>query len=111
MALVRIEDPPGMNVLGLVLAASLERGFAACGGAPNLRGALEIVADGMRATIVFSPDGAVVTRAATPAKAEVRAPLHLLVEAMVRPRLLTLLRVKVRGNRLLALRAMRYLRP
>lgn len=111
MPTVRIEDPGGMNVLGLVLAAALTRNIAARGGPPKLRGALAVDADGMRATVVFSPDGAVVTRAETPAKAVIRAPLHLLVEAIVRPRLLTLLRVKVRGNRLLALRAMRYLAP
>jgi len=102
---VRIDDPPAMNVLGLFLASALRRREGAC----PLRGALTVDAEGMRATVRFEEDGATVTRAETPATVTVSAPLPLLVEALVRPRLGALLRIKVRGSRWFAWRAMRFL--
>ena len=107
MASVRIDDPPGMNVLGLFLAGALRRYEGECA----LRGAMAIHADGMRATVSFEDDGVTVTRKAIPAKVELRAPLGLLVGALVRPGLGKLLRIKAKGSRLFALRAMRYLKP
>jgi hypothetical protein len=106
---VRIDDPPSMNVLGLFLASSLRRnlGDRAC----PLRGAMTVDAEGMRATVRFEADGATVTRAEGPADVTVSGPLPLLVRALVRRRLLALLRLKVRGRRLFALRAMGYLKP
>ena len=96
-----------MNVLGLFLAARLRRIEGPC----PLRGALAIEADGMRATVRFGDDGIVVTRSDEPPRATLSAPLALFVDALVRPRLATLLRIKVRGSRLFAIRALPYLRP
>jgi hypothetical protein len=107
VATVRVDDPAEMNVLGLFLAARLR----AYDGEPALRGALTVDAEGMRATVRFEEDGATITRQAAPARSEIAAPFQLLVDAMLRPRLTTLLRVKVKGSRLFALRAMRVLRP
>ncbi len=103
---VRIDDPPTMNVLGLFLAAALRRG-----GAPFPRGALTVDADGMQATVRFESDGATVTRAPTEGATTVRAGLPLLVRAIGARSLLALLRVRVRGSRLFALRALRCLYP
>ncbi|MHC4956725.1 MAG: hypothetical protein ACYTGN_00020 [Planctomycetota bacterium] len=104
---VRIDEPAGMNVLGLFLAASLRRLDGPC----PLRGALAVESDGMRATVSFEDDGIVVTRRDMPARATLTAPLALFVDALVRPRLATLLRIKVRGSRLFAIRAFPFLRP
>jgi hypothetical protein len=111
VATVRIEDAPRMNILGLFLAAGLKRNLVTRGRPCRLRGGLTVDAEGMRATVVFGPDGAVVTRAETPARVVLRAPLAAFVAALARPRLRRLLRIGVRGNPLFALRAMRYLRP
>ncbi|MHC4473748.1 MAG: hypothetical protein ACYS99_22645 [Planctomycetota bacterium] len=111
MAEVRIEDPGEMNVLGLVLAAALRRNLPDDTPPPKLRGALTVDAEGMRATVVFAPEGVTVTRAETKAAAVVAAPLHRLVEAVVRPSIFRLLGLGMRGRRLFALRAMRYLAP
>jgi hypothetical protein len=98
-----------MNVLGLVLAASLRRRFESspC----RLRGSLRVDAAGMRALVTFAPEEVVVSRREDPARAEVGGSLAALVAAIARPGLRNLLRVKVRGNRLFALRAARALRP
>jgi len=103
---VRIDDPPTMNVLGLFLAAALRRGSA-----PFPRGALTVDADGMRATVRFEDDGATVTRAPTEGATTVSASLPRLARAIARRSVVALLRVKVRGSRLFALRALRCLRP
>lgn len=108
---IRIDDPPTMNVLGLFLASSLRRNLVERGRACPLRGAMTIDADGMRATVRFEEDGVTVTRRDTPARVSLSGPLPLLVAALVRPRLFTLLKVKVRGSRLFALRAMKLLAP
>jgi hypothetical protein len=108
---VSIDDPPTMNVLGLFLAASLRRNLLQRARRCELRGALTIDAAGMRASVRFEEDGATVTRAETPARVTIRAPLHVLVSALVRPRPGNLLRVRLRGSPLFALRAMRYLKP
>jgi hypothetical protein len=108
---IRIDDPPTMNVLGLFLASSLRRNLVERGRPCPLRGAMTIDADGMRATVRFEEDGVTVTRRDTPARVSLAGSLPLLVEALVRPRLLTLLKVKVRGSRLFALRAMKLLAP
>jgi hypothetical protein len=108
---IRIDDPPTMNVLGLFLASSLRRNLVERGRPCALRGAMTIDAEGMRATVRFEEDGVTVTRRDTPARVSLAGPLPLLVEALVRPRLLTLLKVKVRGSRLFALRAMKLLAP
>jgi hypothetical protein len=106
---VRVDDPAGMNVLGLFLASALRRRLA---GRPcTLRGALVVDAGGMRAMVHFGESGATVTRAEGPARTTVSGPLPLLVRALVRPGLGTLLRVKIKGSRLFALRAMRRLAP
>ena len=107
MVSVRIDDPAEMNILGLFLAERLR----AHGGKCRLRGALAVDADGMRATINFEADGVTVTRKDIPARCTISAPLPLLIEAMLRPRLRTVLRVKVSGSRFFALSAMRVLRP
>jgi len=104
---VRIEDPPGMNVLGLFLAAALRRSAHPCA----LAGILEVGAGRMRAQVRFASGEAVVTRAAGPAKATVTGSLPALVEAIVRPRLRALLRLSVRGSRLFAWRTLQVLRP
>ena len=100
-----------MNVLGLFLASSLRRNLVERGRACSLRGVMEVNADGMRATVRFEEDGATVTRQPAPGGVVLKASLPLLIRALVRPRLLTLLRMKVRGSRLFALRAMRFLKP
>ena len=107
MATVRIDDPAEMNVLGLFLAERLRAHEGPC----RLRGALTIDAGGMRATIQFEEDGMPVSRRDVAARCEISAPFPLLIEALLRPRLPTLLRVKVRGGRIFALRAMRMLQP
>lgn len=111
MPTVRIDDPPTMNVMGLFLASSLRRNLVERGRDCPLRGALTVDADGMRATVRFEEDGATVTRAETPADVTLAGPMPLLVRALVRPSLFTLLKVKVRGRRLFALRAMGFLKP
>ena len=111
MARVSIDDPPTMNLLGLFLASSLRRNLLERERGCDLRGALTVDAAGMRASIRFEEDGVTVTRAETPARVTLRAPLHVLVGALVRPRPWNLLRVRFRGSPLFALRAMRYLKP
>ena len=96
-----------MNVLGLFIASAMRRQE----GEIPLRGAIAIDADGMRATVSFEDDGVVVTRREIPVKATLSAPMALLVAAMVRPRLGNLFKVKVKGSRLFALRALPYFRP
>lgn len=110
MATVRIDDPPSMNVLGLFLASALRRNLAAREGR-GLRGTLAIDAEGMRATLRFEEDGVTVTRREEPARASVSGPLALLVKAVVRPTPFLLLRLRVRGSRFFALRALGLLRP
>ncbi|MCU0724383.1 MAG: hypothetical protein MUE73_01120 [Planctomycetes bacterium] len=98
-----------MNVLGLVLTAALRRRYATVG--CRLRGLLRVDAGGMRALVSFAPEEILVSRREDPARAEVSGSLATLVAALARPGLRDLLRVKVRGNRLFALRAARALRP
>ena len=107
MVTVRIDSPAEMNVLGLFLAARLR----AYEGRYKLRGNLTINADGMRATVRFEDEGPLITRQPAEARCELTAPFDLLIEAVLRPRLITLLRVQVKGSRLFALRAMLYLKP
>jgi len=109
--MVRIDDPPTMNVLGLFLASSLRRNLVERGRACRLRGALEVDADGMRATVRFEEDGVTVTRKDAATRVRLGGPLPVLVQALTRPGLATLFRVKVRGSRLFALRALRFLAP
>lgn len=109
--MVRIDDPPSMNVLGLFLASSLRRNLVERGRKCPLRGVLTVDAEGMRATVRFEEDGATVTRAPGPSDVTITATLPLLVRALVRPGLGSLLRLKVRGRRLFALRAMGVLKP
>jgi hypothetical protein len=111
MATVRIDDPPAMNVLGLFLASALRRNLALRGKGGGLRGTLAIDADGMRATVRFEEDGVTVTRREEPARATVSGPLPLLVKAVVRPTPFLLLRLRVRGSRIFALRALGLLKP
>lgn len=111
MARVSLDDPATMNVLGLFLASSLRRNLVERGRPCTLRGALTVDADGMRATVLFDESGAVVSRTGADARAVVTGPLPLLTRAIVTRNPLTLLRVKVRGNRLFALRAMGMLKP
>jgi len=108
---VRIDDPPTMNVLGLFLASALRRNLVERERSCPLRGALVVDADGMRATVRFEDDGATVTRQDGPARVRLEASLPVLVRALAHPRLTTLFRIRVRGSRLFALRAMRYLAP
>ena len=96
-----------MNILGLFLAERLRAYDGECA----LRGVLVIDAGGMRATVNFEADGVTVTRKDVPARCTISAPLPVLIEAMLRPRLRTLLRVKIKGGRFFALSAMRVLRP
>ena len=109
--MVRIDDPSDMNVMGLFLASSLRRNLVERGRACTLRGAMAVDAQGMRATVRFEEDGATVTRAEGPVNVTISGPLPLLVRVLVRPGLRSILRVKVRGSRLFALRAMGYLKP
>ncbi len=111
MATVRVDDPPGMNILGLFLASALRRNLAGKASGRGLRGTLAIEADGMRAAIRFEEDGATVTRREEPARATVTGPLPLLVKAVVRPTPFLLLRLRVRGSRIFALRALGLLKP
>jgi hypothetical protein len=108
---VRIDDPPAMNVLGLFLASALRRNLLGKGKGRGLRGTLAIEADGMRAAVRFEADGATVTRREGHARATVSGPLALLVKAVVRPTPFLLLRLRVRGSRIFALRALGLLRP
>ncbi len=111
MATIRIEDSREMNILGLFLAAGLTRNLVTRERPCKLHGGLTVDAEGMRATVVFEPDGAVVTRADVPTRVVLRAPLADFVAALARPSLFRFLRIKVRGNPFFALRAMRYLSP
>ena len=108
---VVIEDPPTMNLLGLFLASTLRRRLVGEHRPCRLRGTLIIDAEGMRAAVRFDEDGATVTRSETPARVTISGSLASLLEAILRPRPATLFRVRVRGSRLFALRAMRLLRP
>jgi hypothetical protein len=108
---VRIDDPPTANVLGLFLASALRRNVVARGKGRGLRGTLAVDAEGMRALVRFEPDGVTVTRRDEPARATVTGPLALLVKAVARPTPFLLLRLRVRGSRIFALRAMGLLRP
>jgi len=109
--MVQIDDPPTMNVLGLFLAGALRRNLIERERACSLRGALTVAAEGMRATIRFEEDGVMVTRKPVEGGVVVSGALPVLVRAITRPGLSALLKVKVRGGRLFALRAMRYLAP
>jgi len=111
MATVRIDDPPAMNVLGLFLASALRRNLVGKGKGRGIRGTLAIEADGMRANVRFEDDGVTVTRRDEPARATVAGPLPLLVRAVVKPTPFLLLRLRVRGSRIFALRALGVLRP
>ena len=55
--------------------------------------------------------GLTVTRSAERARVTLSAPLHRFVAALVRPGLLSYLRIRIRGSRIFALRALRYLKP
>lgn len=96
-----------MNVLGLFLADRLRRSVT---GPVPLRGTIEIAAGTMRAAVVFGEEGVRVSRDAGPPTVRIEAPMARLVRALVRPGL-SWLRLRVRGNRWFALRALRYLRP
>jgi hypothetical protein len=104
--MVRIDDPPSMNILGLCLASALRRGED-----KGVRGTLVVDAEGMRAAVRFEEDGVTVTRREEAATATVSGPLPLLVRAVARPGPLVLLRLRVRGSRWFALRALRALTP
>ena len=106
--MVRIDDPPSMNLLGLCLASALR---ANLDGPCPLRGTLLVDADGMRVFLRFEADGVTVTRAEAPARTRISGSLAALVSALVRPGLGTLFKIKVRGSRLFALRAMRVMAP
>jgi hypothetical protein len=108
---VQVDDPPTMNVLGLFLATALRRNLVERERPCDLRGGLAVDAGGMRATVRFEEGGVTVTRKEEPVRVTISAPLTLLVEAIVRPRLLVFLKVKVAGSRLFALKAMRLLQP
>lgn len=108
---VRIDDPPTANVLGLFLASALRRNVISKGKGRGLRGTLAVDAEGMRALVRFEDDGVTVTRKDEPARATVTGPLALLVKAVARPTPFLLLRLRVRGSRLFALRALGLLRP
>ncbi len=97
-----------MNILGLFLASSLRRNLIERGRSCTLTGVLAIDADGMHAAVRFEKDGVTVTRQEAEPRTRIAGPLSLLVGALVRPRLGTLLRIKVRGSRLFALRALRF---
>lgn len=110
MATVRIDDPATMNVLGLFLASALRRNLVGKGKGRGLRGTLAIDAEGMRAAVRFEADGATVTRRDETARATVTGPLSLLVKAVAKRTPFTLLRLRVRGSRIFALRALRMLK-
>ncbi|MFI5402126.1 MAG: hypothetical protein ACHQ1G_04250 [Planctomycetota bacterium] len=109
--MVRIDDPPSMNVLGLFLASALRRNLVVRGKGRGLRGTLAIDAEGMRALVRFEADGATVTRKDEAARATVSGPLSLLVKAVAKRTPFTLLRLRVRGSRIFALRALGLLKP
>jgi len=111
MVPVRIDDPPTMNVLGLFLASALRRNLAGRHKKGGLRGTLAIDAEGMRAAIRFEEDGVTVTRQDTAPRAVVSGPLPLLVKAVVKRTPFLLLRLRVRGSRFFALRALGLLKP
>jgi hypothetical protein len=108
---VRIDDPPTMNILGLFLAGTLRRNLVERGRACPLRGSLAVDAEGMRATVRFEEDGVTVTRKEGAELVRISGPLPALMNVLVRPGVRSLLQITVRGRRLFALRAMRYLRP
>jgi hypothetical protein len=108
--MVRIDDPPSMNVLGLCLASALRRSLGR-GGSRGVRGTLVVDAQSMRAAVRFEEDGVTVTRRDEAATATVSGSLPLLVRAVARPGPLVLLRLRVRGSRLFAFRALRALKP
>ncbi len=108
---IRIDDPGGMNVLGLFLARALRRNLEARGGRLPRRGVLAVEAEGMRAAVVFGAREILVTRREVSPRVTLRAPLADLANALARPGLRNLLRVKVRGSRLFALRCLKVLRP
>lgn len=108
---VRIDDPPTMNILGLFLAGTLRRNLVEREMACRLRGSLAVDADGMRATVRFEEDGVTVTRQEGAELVRIAGSLPVLMNLLVRPGLRSLLRIKVSGSRLFALRAMRFLRP
>jgi hypothetical protein len=108
---VRVDDPASANVLGLFLASALRRNLVERGKTCRLRGALAVDAEGMRAAVCFEEDAAIVRRSHPAPAVEVRGSLPALVRALARPGLWTLLRVRTRGNRLFALRALRLLAP
>jgi hypothetical protein len=108
---VSIDDPPTANVLGLFLASALRRNVIGRGKGRGLRGTLAVDAEGMRALVRFETDAVTVTRRDEPARATVSGPLPLLVKAVARPTPFLLLRLRVRGSRLFALRALGLLRP
>jgi hypothetical protein len=111
MATVRIDDPAIMNVLGLFLASALRRNLVGKGKGRGLRGTLAIDAEGMRALVRFEALGATVTRKDEAARATVTGPLSLLVKAVAKRTPFTLLRLRVRGSRIFALRALGLLKP
>ena len=100
-----------MNVLGLFLASSLRRNLVERGRACDLRGAMTVNADGMRATVRFEDSGVRVTREATDADVEVSGTLAVLTATLVERRLSTLLRVRLKGSPLFAWRALKVMRP
>ena len=106
MPAVRLDDPPNMNVLGLFLASSLRRNLVERNKPCPLRGVMTIDADGMVASVRFEEDGVTITRKQGPSSVVLSAPLGQLVSVLVRPRLKTMLRIKTRGSRLFALRAL-----
>jgi hypothetical protein len=111
MADVRIDGPETMNVLGLFLARGLRANLLDRGRTCRLRGAMTVEADGMRASIRFEDDAAVVTSAEVDARVVVRASLARFVAALAHPGLASLLRIRWTGNPIFALRALRYLTP
>ena len=108
---VRIDDPPTMNILGLFLAGTLRRNLVERGRACPLRGSLAVDADGMRATVRFEEDGVTVTRKEGAELVRISGSLPALMNVLVRPGIRSVLRIKVSGRRLFALRAVRFLRP
>ena len=111
MASVRVSDSASLNVLGWFLASGLRRNLEQRGRACKLRGVLEVEADGMRACVEFDGSSAVVSPSAPEPRARVSGSLNDLVAALVHRRWGALWRVRVRGNRLFVLRALRLLRP
>jgi len=108
---VRIDDPPTANILGLFLASALKRNLEDRGRSSSLRGTLLVDAGGMRSAVRFEDDAVVVARDDPAPVVVIRGSLPVLVRALAKPGLFTLLKVKVKGKRLFALRAMRVLAP